>query len=150
MENQSRQFGALGYDQMYPHGLQATSPHFNDPWSAHSAANASNSTYSTAPAMQPQQKQDRPTAISMPYSSIPVSAPSLVAGSSYPAVGYGSTDLPSVPQDIPRSTYAPDRSYTTTSPATSAYHSTAYPPMSYAQSLQQHQQQQQHSSRKNS
>ncbi|KAL9105712.1 MAG: hypothetical protein Q9227_009152 [Pyrenula ochraceoflavens] len=152
MDNQPRQYGGMAYEHMYPHGLQSAGPQFTDPWSAHSAANTSSSVYPTAHPMPPQPKPEstRPTAISLPYSSIPVSAPSVVAGSSYPAAGYGTTDLLSAPQDIPRTTYGTDPSYATSSPATSTYPPTTYPSLSYAQSLQAHQQQQQHNSRKSS
>ncbi|KAL9618796.1 MAG: hypothetical protein Q9160_006519 [Pyrenula sp. 1 TL-2023] len=96
--------------------------------------------------MPPQARQEnaRPTAISMPYSSIPVSAPSLVAGSNYSNAGYGGTDVLSFSEDVSRP-FGADQHLATASPASSNYTPPSYPPLNYAQSLHQHQQQQQQS-----
>jgi hypothetical protein len=144
VDNQHRPYGGMSYDNIYSNSL-----HFTDPWS-HPPTNHS-SLYPTTlgsnnPGLSSMVKQEtsRPTSISMPYSSIPVSAPSLVAGGSYPSTGYGTSDLPSLPQDgLPRSSYGSDHSYSSASPAHNSYATTAaYHPISYAQSLHQQQHQQ--------
>lgn len=124
----SRNFGGMGYDNMYPHHMQS-SPPFSNPWTSHE-------THSTS-AYPPLPKSEitRPTAMSMSYPQMPVSAP-MSSGSSYSNLGYGGSDLLSGTQDIPRSGYGP--SYPTPSSSSSAY-----PTLDYAQSLHQHQQQQQ-------
>jgi hypothetical protein len=80
----------------------------------------------------------------MPYSTIPVSAPSMVANSNYPTAGYGGSELLVLPPELPRTTFEHVQSYTTASPM-STFTPTNYAPLDYAQSLhhQQHQQQQQ-------
>jgi uncharacterized Zn-finger protein len=130
----SRYYGGMGHDNMYSSHMQS-SPHFSNPWTSHE-------THSTS-AYPPLPKSDitRPSAMSMSYPQMPVSAP-MPPGSSYSSLGYGGSDLLSGTQDIPRATY--DNSYTTPSTSTS-YTATAsaYPQIGYAQSLHQHQQQQQ-------
>jgi len=148
VDNQHRPFGGMGYDSMNYHHP----PHFTDPW-AHSSASHTNPLYPTTlgPSSMsingiPKQEPPRPTNISMPYSSIPVSAPSLVAGSSYSTTsGYGSQDVLSLPQGP---TYGSEHNYSSASSVPSTYAtSSTYNPLGYAQSLaQQQQQQQQHES----
>jgi uncharacterized Zn-finger protein len=113
-----------------------SSPEFSNPWSSHE-------THSTS-AYPPLPKSEltRPSAMSMSYSQIPVSAP-ISSGSSYSNLEYGGSGLLSGTQDIPRPGYA--HSYTT--PTTSASYTataSAYPQLGYSQSLHQQQQQQQH------
>ena len=131
----SRNFGGMGYDNMYSQHMQSA-PHFSNPWTSHETH--SHSAYPPVP------KSDitRPSAMSMAYPQMPVSAP-MSSGSSYSHLGYGGSDLLSGAQDMPRSGYG--QSYTTPSSSTS-YTATAspYPALDYAQSLHQHQQQQQH------
>ena len=145
VDNQHRPFGGnLGYEHLY-----SNAPHFTDPWASQSSAPASNQVYSTSmnTSTMPVHKQEpssRPTGISMPYSSIPVSAPSMVsAATSYPTSAYGSSDLMGYSSEMPKTTYATQPSYATSSPATSNYSQNSYPSSTYGQSLlaQQHQQQ---------
>lgn len=130
----SRNYGGMGYDNMYSHHMQS-SPHFSNPWSAHE-------THSTS-AYTPLPKSNitRPSAITMSYSQMPVSAP-MSSGSSYSNLEYGASGLLSGHQDISRSGYGP--SYST--PSSNSYTATAspYPQLDYSQSLHQQQQQQQH------
>lgn len=150
IDNQSRQYGGMGYEHLYSNPMQ-TSPHFTDPWNnTHASANSSTSLYPTSLSSSnlgltsmAKQKGSRPTAISMPYSSIPVSAPSMVAGSNYSTTGYGGSDLLSLSQDLPRTSYGTEQTYATASPSTSAYAPGSYSSLNYAQSIQQQQHQQQ-------
>jgi len=130
----SRYYGGMGHDNMYSSHMQP-SPHFSNPWTSHE-------THSTS-AYPPLPKSDitRPSAMSMSYPQMAVSAP-MSSGSSYSNLGYGGSDLLSGIQDISRAAY--DNSYTTPSTSTS-YTATAstYPQIGYAQSLHHQQQQQQ-------
>jgi uncharacterized Zn-finger protein len=130
----SRNFGGMGYDNIYSHHMQP-STHFSNPWTSHE-------THSTS-AYPPLPKSDltRPSAMSMSYPQMPVSAP-MSSGSSYSNLGYAASDLLSGHQDISRSGYG--QSYTTPS-SSASYTATAsaYPALDYAQSLHQQQQQQQ-------
>lgn len=130
----SRNYGGMGYDNMYSHHMQS-SPPFSNPWSAHDTHSAS--------AYPPLPKSDitRPSAITMSYSQMPVSAP-MSSGSSYSNLEYGASGLLSGHQDISRSGYGP--SYST--PSSNSYTATASPyhQLDYSQSLHQQQQQQQH------
>ena len=130
----SRNFGGLGYDNMYSHHMQS-SPHFSNPWSSHE-------THSTS-AYPPIPKSDitRPSAMSMSYPQMPVSAP-MSSGSSYSNLGYGGSDLLSGPQDITRSGYG--QSYSTPSSTSYTATASAYQTLDYAQSLHQQQQHQHH------
>src|SRR4051812_3614120 len=130
----SRYYGGMGHNNMYSsHSHIQSSPHFSNPW---------HETHSTS-TYPPPPKSDmtRPSAISMSYPQMPISAP-MSSGSSYSNLGYGGSDLLSGIQDIPRSAY--DNPYTTPTTSTS-YTATAsaYPQIGYAQSLHQQQQQQQ-------
>jgi hypothetical protein len=149
IENQNRQFGGLGYDNAYQNNIQP-SPQFSDPWSGHTTSHPSSAIYPGAMAAHPvalshgSKREDtlRPSAISMPYSTIPVSAPSMVPSSTYPAAGYGGSELLVMPPELPRTTFEQAQSYTTASPM-SAFTATTYAPLDYAQSLHHQQQQQQ-------
>jgi hypothetical protein len=126
----SRQFGAMGYENMYPHQHQQTA--WKDPF--HNA----NAAY---PPMK--QETSRPMNISMPYSQMPTSAP-LATGSNYSTAGFVDSGELSIPQDISRSTYPSQQQYSTASAQNSAYATAgAYQSMDYAHSLQQQQAQQQ-------
>lgn len=78
---------------MYSSHMQP-SPHFSNPWTSHE-------THSTS-AYPPLPKSDitRPSAMSMSYPQMAVSAP-MSSGSSYSNLGYGGSDLLSGTQDIP-------------------------------------------------
>ena len=129
---QSRQFGGMGYDNMYPH-QQQQQPAWKDPF---------HSTNTAYPPMK--QETPRQMNISMPYPQMATSAP-LASGSNYSTVGFTGSDLLSLPQDMSRTTYPSQQQYSTASTQNSGYSTAgAYPSIDYAQSLQQQQAQQQH------
>ena len=133
IDNSGRQYGGISFDPMYPNSMH-TAPQFSDPWS--------HQTTNSAQQYQPMGKTDasRPT-LSMPFSQMPPVSGSLVSGSQFSNLGYHGDEL-SVGQDIPRSTY-PEQTYSAPTSNGSTY-ATAYPSMSYAQSLAHQQQQQAH------
>jgi hypothetical protein len=149
IENQNRQYGGMGFDHVYQNNVhhQNHQPQFTDPW-AHTSSHSNAPSYSTTSMGNnqlglnsvKQHDVSRPTAISLPYSSIPVSAPSLVAGSNYSTAGYGGSEMLNMQHEMPRSTYEqPAPSYTTAAPIT-AFTPANYPSLNYAQSLHaQHQ-----------
>ena len=137
VDNSGRHYGGMGYDSMYASHLPSSS-HFTDPWGAHGPSNTASSYHPLA-----KHESSRSNPISMPYPQVPVSAPSLASGSSYTGAGYGSSDILSLPQDIPRSTYGTEQSYTSASPATASF-TPSYSSLGYAHSLAQQQQQQHH------
>jgi hypothetical protein len=119
IENQNRQYGGVTFDSMYqqPHGQ----PQFTDPWasSSHSSHSNNPSIYTSSISMNAAAKQgelNRPNAISLPYASIPVSAPSLVASSNYSATGYTGQEILGLHHDIPRSSFEQAPPYTTAAP----------------------------------
>jgi hypothetical protein len=127
---QSRQFGGLAYEPMYPHQHQQTQ--WKDPF------HNSNAAY---PPMK--QETSRPMNLSMPYSQMPTSAP-LISGSNYSTAGFVESVELSIPQDISRSTYPSQQQYSSASGQSSSYATAgAYQSMDYAHSLQQQQAQQQ-------
>ena len=126
---QSRQFGGMGFENMYPHQQQ---PAWKDPFPSANAA---------YPPIK--QETSRPMNITMPYSQMPTSAP-LASGTNYSTTGFAASDLLSLPQDVSRTTYPSQQQYSTASTQNTAYSTAgAYPSMDYAQSLQQQQAQQQ-------
>ncbi|KAK2757079.1 hypothetical protein FQN54_005048 [Arachnomyces sp. PD_36] len=157
IQNQNRQYGGMGFDNVYQNNIPQNSPQFTDPWTAQSSPNQPPSMYPTAMGsnqmnMAPVKQEDvsRPTAISMPYSNIPVSAPSMVGGTSNsnnstysnpPA--YGGLDMSSVPQELPRTSFEQGQNYSAVS-TMSPFAPTNFTSLNYAQSLQQQQQQQHH------
>ncbi|KAL2383539.1 C2H2 conidiation transcription factor FlbC, variant [Blastomyces gilchristii SLH14081] len=152
IENQNRQYGGgMGYDHAYQSQVHPGTPQFNEAWTAHSSAHPPQPIYptslpATSVAMHQTIKREevsRPTAISMPYTSVPVPAPSMAPSSNYsPAPAYGGHEQMIVlPQEIPRTTFEQAQSYTSPSPI-APFTPANYPPMEYAQSLQQQQQQQ--------
>lgn len=82
-----------------------------------------------------QEDVNRPSPISMPYSSLPVSAPSLVAGSNYSTTSYPSPEVIGLQHEMPRTTFEQAPTYTTAS-SMSNFGPASYP-MGYAPSLQQ-------------
>ena len=142
IDNQSRHYGNMGYsDNMYSSHLHS-SPQFTDPWGSHSTPQSQAPAYAVSMA-----KQDVSRPMPMSYPQIPVSAPSLGSGSSYPSAGFGGSDLLSLPQDIPRSNYPQDQAFQPSPPSTSPFNPSSYSSINYTQSLHQ-QQQQQHDVRK--
>ncbi|MCJ1405846.1 hypothetical protein MMC11_009076 [Xylographa trunciseda] len=157
MDNQQRHhLGSMGYEHM---PYSAGPPQFSNPWAATSSAHAPSGLFPTSLASstlgyQPLSKPQtaRTTTMSMPYSSLPVSAPPMGTGN-FNGLPYSQTELLSSSQDLlnsSRSTY--DQSYSSApSQSTSTYatHAGTYAPIStYGQSLAQHQQQQHESGRR--
>lgn len=141
IENQNRQYGGMGFDHAYQNMHHSHPPHFTDPW-AHTSSHSNPPAYAT-PSMGNNQmglgvaKQDevaRPTTISLPYSSIPVSAPSLVANSTYSTAPYANSDMLNMQHDLPRSTFETAPSYPAAAPI-NGFTPANYPSMNYAQSL---------------
>ena len=145
MENQNRQYGGMGFDNVYQHNIphHHTPPHFTDPWAdAHTSSHPNPPMYATAMGANPlplnpvkQEDVNRPSPMSMPYSSIPVSAPSLVAGSNYSTASYPAPDVMGMQQGLPRSSFEQTPTYTTASPM-SNFAPASYP-MGYAPPLHQ-------------
>ncbi|OJJ47249.1 hypothetical protein ASPZODRAFT_132224, partial [Penicilliopsis zonata CBS 506.65] len=159
IESQNRQYGGMGFDSVYHHSLPhhpAAPPQFTDPWAAvaHTTSHPTPSLYATSIASNPmnlssikQEDAPRPAALSMPYSSIPVSAPSLVAGTTYaPAptaptaptaatTSYTTTpDIMAMQHEMPRSSFEQASTYTTASPLTT-FPPATYPSLAYGPSL---------------
>ncbi|KUL87580.1 hypothetical protein ZTR_04633 [Talaromyces verruculosus] len=136
IENQNRQYGGMGgFDHVYQSNMHhSQTPQFTDPWAAHTSSHSTPPVYPTASmGMSPVKHDDvtRPTAISMPYSSIPVSAPSLVAGNTYPSAGYAGSEMLNMHHDIPRSTFDAAPSYPAAAPINS-FTPANYTPMAYS------------------
>ncbi|KAF2088152.1 hypothetical protein K490DRAFT_40169 [Saccharata proteae CBS 121410] len=125
---QQPQMNSMGYDSMrYP------APHFTNPWVSAPAqppqmyptslgSNAS-SIVGTAPQQQP-----RPTSVSIPYSNIPVSAPSLGAGISLSTGVYEPENSLAMSQDLMNTTRPYGTTYATSaSPTATTYAPTSAP-----------------------
>lgn len=143
IENQNRQYGGMAFDNVYQHNMPHHSPpHFTDPWAAaHTSSHPNPPMYATSmPAnhlgLNPvkQEEVGRPTAISMPYPSISVSAPSMVPGSNYSTTGYEAPDMLGLQHGIPRTTFEQAPTYPTTS-SINSYPPANYAPLNYTQSL---------------
>ncbi|PYI08478.1 hypothetical protein BO78DRAFT_72851 [Aspergillus sclerotiicarbonarius CBS 121057] len=141
IENQNRQYGGMGFDNVYQHNMHHHNPpQFTDPWAAQTSSHSNPPVYATS--MGPSQiglghvKQEevsRPS-MSLPYSSIPVSAPSMVAGSNYSAAtasSYPGPEMMGLSHDMPRTSFEQAPAYTTASPM-SSFAPASYAPLSYA------------------
>ena len=132
--NQRHGLGSLHFDHM-PY---SSAPQFSNPWTASSPAYSSSMGYDALS----KQATSRPTTMTMPYASLPATAPS-VGSASYATAPFQHSDMLASSQP----SYEP--SYTTAPAPASNYTSTGttYAPMSsYGQSLAQ--QQQEHSQRR--
>ena len=142
IENQQRhQLGPMNFD----HLPYTASPQFSNPWASTSSPHNGfpsleyNSLHKT--------QSTRPTTMSMPYTSLPATAPSL-STASYAGLSYGQNDLLGQSQDLMNSSrpmYDGGYSSASTQPS-NAYTSAPapYAPLaSYGQSLAQQQQAQQ-------
>ncbi|KAI9726244.1 MAG: hypothetical protein M1834_009073 [Cirrosporium novae-zelandiae] len=145
-ENQQRQFDGLSYDPMSYH----TRPHFNDPWTPSNPGNTASQMYqpSLNSNLNLQSSGAKPSTVSMPYSTIPVTAPSISTGANYPNSIYTGSEMLNMSQDLlspSRASYGTDHSYSSTSPSPSSYVPTQSPfaSVAYSQTLQQQQAQQQ-------
>ncbi|KKK18952.1 C2H2 finger domain protein [Aspergillus rambellii] len=146
LENQNRQYGGMGFDHVYPHSVPHTQPHFTDPWTAaHTTSHSTPSVYATSMGSSQiglahiKEEAARPSTIPMPYSSIPVSAPSMVAASNYStttSTSYPPPEMMGLSHDIPRTTFEQAPAYTT-APAMSTFAPANYAPLSYAPTVHQ-------------
>ena len=125
--------GSLNFDHM-PY---STSPQFSNPWSTSAP---SYSTPVTGYESLSKQTTSRPTTMTMPYTSLPATAPS-VGSASYAPVPFPHSDM------LASSQPSYEQNYTTAPASSSTYASSSppYAPMSsYGQSLAQQQQEQSH------
>ncbi|PLB55847.1 hypothetical protein P170DRAFT_422347 [Aspergillus steynii IBT 23096] len=142
IENQNRQYGGMGFDNVYQHNMpHHNPPQFTDPWTAaHTSSHSTPPVYATSMGLNHAKEEvSRPSPMSMPYSSIPVSAPSMVTGSSYStttATSYPGPEVMGMQHDLPRTSFEQAPAYTTTSPM-STFAPASYAPLSYAPSLHQ-------------
>ncbi|OJI98761.1 hypothetical protein ASPVEDRAFT_50387 [Aspergillus versicolor CBS 583.65] len=142
IENQNRQYGGgMGFDSVYQHGVphHGQPPQFTDPWgAAHSSSHSTPPVY-PAPVGIKQDENSRPSHISLPY-SVPVSAPSMVAGSNYSSAtsstSYPAPDMMGLAHDIPRTSFEQTPAYTT-APSISSFAPASYAPISYASPVHQ-------------
>lgn len=150
VENQQRHMGgSMGFDNMH----YASPPHFTNPWASTAPTNATSQLFPTSlgpsnvgfDALAKQQAA-RANNVSMPYSSIPVSAPSMGPGTSYTSPPYCQTELLSLSQDLLSAPRSYDQGFSnapSTSVNTFAPISAPYAPLSnYGPSLTQQQQHQ--------
>lgn len=147
IENQNRQYGGMGFDSVYQHNMpHHNGPQFTDPWSAaHTTSHSTPPVYATSMGPSPiglsqpkQEEVSRPSAISMPYPNIPVSAPSMVPGSSNystaPTTSYPAPEVMGMQHDLPRTSFEQAPAYTTAS-SMSSFAPASYAPLSYNASL---------------
>jgi len=156
VDTQQRHLGSLAFDHMpYP-----GPPQFTNPWVTTPSTNTTSHLSPTSMAQNnlgldalAKQQASRANSASMPYTSIPVTAPSIGAGTTFSSTAYGQSGLLSLSQDLlntPRP-YANDNHYNTApSPNPNVYapSTSPYPPLNYAQSFQQQQQQAQDDARR--
>ncbi len=126
VDTQQRHLGSMGYDNM-PY---SSAPQFTNPWATTTPTNATSHLF---PLTQnnlgldalAKQQAARVNNVSMPYTSIPVSAPSLGAGSNFSTTSYGQPSLLNLSQNLlnpQQSSYGNDNTYTSApSPNQSAY-----------------------------
>ena len=147
MDTQQRHHLSMGFDHM---PYSAGPPSFSNPWTSSAVAHSSSHLFPTSMATSGlsydslAKPQSSRTTMSMPYSSLPASAPPIGTGN-FPSLPYNQSELLSSSQDLlnsSRSTY--EQGYSSApSQATSsdASHPGTYAPVgSYGQSLvQQHQ-----------
>lgn len=149
VENQQRHMGgSIGFDGMH----YTSPPHFTNPWASTTPTNATSQLFQTSlgpsngfDALAKQQAA-RANNVSMPYASIPVSAPSMGPGNSYTSASYGQPELLGLSQDLLSAPRPYDQGYSN-APSSSvnsfAPVSAPYAPMSnYGPSLTQQQQHQ--------
>ncbi|KAJ6161097.1 zinc finger protein [Penicillium chermesinum] len=109
IENQNRPYGGMSFDNVYHNA-----PQFTDPWAAaHTSSHSTPPVYATSmgnggnlPINPVKEEVGRTAPMSMPYPSIPVSAPSMVPGSNYTTAGYG-PEVMAIQHEVPRTGYAP-------------------------------------------
>ena len=145
MDQRNHQLGGINFDHM-PYG---NSPQFTNPWSSSQSAShapqlfpSSMGTNNTGFEALKQQQNLRSTTSSVPYSPVPVTAPSMPATNGYPSYAT-SSNLLDMSQDLlkpefPRSTY--EQGYSAAPSSVSAYAPTSAPYVSsYSTLAQPHQ-----------
>lgn len=130
MENQNRPYGGMSFDSVYHHNP----PQFTDPWAAHTTSHSTPPVYATSMGnstlpINPKEEVGRTAAMSMPYPSMPVSAPSLVPGSNYTTTGYG-PEVMGMQHEVPRTGFEQPPTYST-APPMSSFAPATYAPVSY-------------------
>lgn len=137
IENQNRQYGGMGFDSVYQQNMpHHNPPQFTDPWAgAHTTSHSNPPMYATSvpngvPVNVKQEEVNRQAPMSVSYSNIPVSAPSMVPASNYPG-----PEVMAMQQEIPRSNYDQAPTYTTASSIPNF--APANYSMGYAPSIQQ-------------
>ena len=144
--NQQRhQLGSMGFDHLPYSGP----PQFSNPWTSSSGTSSYSSPLSNSNLQQydsiSKQSPSRSTTMSIPFSSMPATAPS-IGTSSYSSMPFNHAELLNPTQDMintSRSGY--DQRYTTAPSQSSTYapSTSSYPPISsYGQTLAQQQQDQ--------
>ncbi|KAL8806682.1 MAG: hypothetical protein Q9182_001210 [Xanthomendoza sp. 2 TL-2023] len=133
MDPQQRQLGAIGFDHMsYP----PPQPQFTNPWASSTSAATSSHLY-PAPLSHnnagfdalAKQQAARQSATSLPYTSTPISAPSMASSNGYSSSPYDQQQMLSLSQDLlnpSRASY--EQSYAgSSSPAVAPYPPTSAP-----------------------
>ena len=135
IENQNRPYGGMSFDNVYHHNP----PQFTDPWAAaHTSSHSTPPVYATSMGnsgnlpLNPVKNEEvgRSAPMSMPYPSIPVSAPSMVPAGNYTTAGYG-PEVMAIQHDVPRTGFEQAPTYTT-APPMSSFPPPSYAPVSYA------------------
>ena len=137
-QQQNRHLGAIGFDNMH---YSAPQPQFTNPWSTASSAAPNSHLFATSLGTNnagfdalAKQQAARANNVSMPYSSIPTTAPAMGTANGYSSGPYNQ-DLLGLPQDLltPRSTYeqafssAPSQTTSTYAPTSAPYIGTYSP-----------------------
>ena len=142
--DRNHHLGGMNFDHM----SYANSPHFTDPWSSSQSASHASQLFPNSmgtsnagfDALKSHQNV-RSTTSSMPYSSIPASAPSMPANNGY--TSYATSNLLDLSQDLlkpefPRSTY--EQGYSAAPSSAASYAPTSAPFVSSYSTLAQPQQ----------
>lgn len=148
-QQQHRHLGAIGFDHL---PYSAPGPQFTNPWASSTSTAANSQLFPNSlgsnvagfDALAKQQVARGGGSVSMPYTSIPVSAPSVAAASGYSNGPYGQ-ELLGLPQDLmthPRSNY--EQAFSGAPSSGNTFAPTSAPTyLGSFTGLQQHQQQQQ-------
>ncbi|MCJ1367140.1 hypothetical protein MMC16_006272 [Acarospora aff. strigata] len=148
VDTQQRHLGSMAFEHLPYSGP----PQFTNPWATTPSTNNTSHLFPTLTQNNlgldalAKQQAARANSVSMPYSSIPVSAPSIGPSTTFSAGAYGQSGLLNLPQNLlnpPQSSYGSESSYSAShSPSPNAYSasSSPYNPLSYTQSFQQQQQ----------
>ena len=134
MDQQHRHLGGLPFDHM-PYA--SNSPHFTNPWG--SATSGASTSHLFPNSLGPsnvgldslkQQPSRVPGTISLPYSSVPASAPSIGATNNYITGAYNQPELLGLSQDLMNQPRPSIENYSA-APTSNAYAPTSSPYVSY-------------------